>query len=116
MKTRQTRQPKRFYAQARSRGSLELKEIAKILSQHSSVSAPDVVAVLTGLIELVPEKLMEGYQVRLGNFGTFRIGLSSVGEETAAQVKPRSISKLRVKFRPGKEIREKLRKATFEKN
>jgi predicted histone-like DNA-binding protein len=108
-------QAKRFYAQARSRGSLELKEIARMLSQRSSISPPDVVAVLEGLIELLPEKLSEGYLVKLGDFGTFRVGFSSVGEETAAQVKSKSISKTRINFRPGKSIRDELRKATFEK-
>ena len=108
-------EPKRFYAQAKSRGSLDLREIARILGQRSTVSTADVVAVLEGLIELVPEKLMEGYLLKLGDFGTFRIGFSSKGEEKALSVKSKSISKPRINFRPGKVIREELNKAEFEK-
>jgi len=79
------------------------------------VSPADVMAVLEGLIELVPEKLLEGYLVKLGEFGTFRAGFSSKGEATLAQVKASSITNPRINFRPGKVIRDELKKASYEK-
>ena len=108
-------EPKKYYAQAKSRGSLDLREMARILSQRSTVSMADVVAVLEGLIELVPEKLQEGYLVKLGEFGTFRLGFSSRGEASPEKVNPKFISKTRINFRPGKEIRTLLRRTEFEK-
>ena len=106
---------KKYYAQAKSRDSIDLREIARTLSQRSTVSMADVVAVLEGLIELMPEKLQQGYLVKLGEFGTFRLGFSSQGEVSADKVTAKSISKPHINFRPGKEIRQQLLHTKFEK-
>lgn len=108
-------EPKKYYAQAKSRGSVDLREIARTLSQRSTVSMADVMAVLEGLIELVPEKLQEGYLVKLGEFGTFRPGFSSMGEASPDKVTAKSISKPRINFRPGQEIRKQMLHTKFEK-
>jgi predicted histone-like DNA-binding protein len=108
-------EPKRFYAQAKSRGSLHLRDIAQTLSERSTLSRADVLAVLEGLIELIPEKLMEGYLLKLGDLGTFRLGFKSAGEEKAEKVGPKSISGPRINFLPSTLIKGELKKAKYEK-
>lgn len=75
----------------------------------------DVVAVLERFIELVPEKLMDGYLVKLGEFGTSRIGFSCEGQETANKVSAKVLTDVRINFRPGKAIRSNLKLTKFEK-
>jgi predicted histone-like DNA-binding protein len=107
--------PKRYYAQAKSKGSLQIRDIAQTLSERSTLSRADVVAVLEGLIELIPEKLMEGYLIKLGDLGSFRLGFKSNGEEAPEKVGAKSISKPKINFLPSTLIKGELKKARFEK-
>ena len=61
--------PKKFYAQAVSDGETSLKELAKRASQISTVSYTDTLAVITSLMEVIPDVLADGKTVRLGELG-----------------------------------------------
>jgi len=52
--------PKKFYAQARSSGEVALRQIAKEISDMSTVSTIDTMAVLEALLQLIPKHLADG--------------------------------------------------------
>jgi predicted histone-like DNA-binding protein len=74
--------------------------IAKSINSMSTVSSVDTAAVLEAFLNVVPDKLVEGNIVELGDFGTFRVSVSSEGQQKAEDVTARNITDVRVLFIP----------------
>lgn len=105
----------KYYANARSDGRADTNVIARSINAISTVSSADTVAVLEAFLTVVPDKLSEGKIVELGDFGTFRISLSSEGAATPEEVTARSITDTRVIFTPGKRFKQMLDTVEFQK-
>ena len=110
----QNSQPK-YYATAKSSGRADTNIIAKSINSMSTVSSVDTAAVLEAFLTVVPDQMAEGKIVELGDFGTFRVGISSEGAELAESVTARSITDVRVIFTPGKRFKQVLNTAEFQK-
>ena len=110
----QNSQPK-YYATVKSNGRSDTHAIAKSINSMSTVSSVDTAAVLEAFLTVVPEKLAEGNIVELGDFGTFRVSVSSDGEAIAGNVTARNITDVRVLFTPGKRFKQVLNTAEFQK-
>jgi predicted histone-like DNA-binding protein len=110
----QNSQPK-YYATAKSSGRADTHVIAKRISSMSTVTSVDTAAVLEAFLTVVPEKLAEGNIVELGDFGSFRVSVSSDGAELAEQVTARNITDTRVIFTPGKRFKQVLDTVEFQK-
>ena len=61
-------------------------------------------AVLVALSEVVTEGLQNGEIVRLGDLGSFQIGLSGTGAVTKDEYSASQIEKVRINFRPGADL------------
>ena len=70
-------------------------------------------AVLEGLLEVVPKQLANGNIVRLGEFGSFNIQVKSAGADTAKDLSKDQITKTSVKFRAGKEFMQVIDNIEF---
>ncbi len=105
----------KHYAIAKSTGRADTQAVAKSINSMSTVSSVDTAAVLEAFLTVVPEKLAEGQIVELGDFGTFRVSLSSQGHDTPAEVTANSITDARVIFTPGKRFKQALGTMQFEK-
>ena len=110
----QNSQPK-YYATAKSSGRADTYVIAKSINSMSTVSSVDTAAVLEAFLTVVPEKLAEGNIVELGDFGSFRVSVSSDGAAAAEEVTARSITDVRVLFSPGKRFKQVLDMVEFQK-
>ncbi|HXQ36580.1 MAG TPA: HU family DNA-binding protein [Anaerolineales bacterium] len=110
----QASQPK-YYATVKSTGRIDNHGIAKSINNMSTVNSVDVAAVLEAFMNVVPDQLAEGKIVELGDFGSFRVSVSSEGAEEAADVNVRSITDVRVLFTPGKRFKKLLNTTEFEK-
>ena len=108
-------EPKKFYAQAKSSGSITLRALAKKITQRCTVNAADTVAVLEALSQLLTEELAEGKIVRFGDFGSFQITLGSEGAGTEEKFHQRLIRNIKVRFRPGIALKEMIRNLVFER-
>jgi len=107
--------PRKFYANVKFDGEVSLRELADHIAEISTVSPIDTLAVLESLIQVIPRFLMDGNIVRLGEFGSYYVTLSSHGVDTADDVTASIIKKVNVQFRPGKLIKTMIKSATFEK-
>jgi len=105
----------KHYAIAKSTGRADTHAVAKSINSMSTVSSVDTAAVLEAFLTVVPEKLAEGNIVELGDFGTFRVSLSSEGAATLAEVTANHITDARVIFTPGKRFKQALSAMQFEK-
>ena len=70
----------------KSSGHADTDAIAKSINSMSTVSSVDTAAVLEVFLNVILDKLAEGNIVELGVFGTFRISVSSEGQEKAEGV------------------------------
>ncbi|MFC0875866.1 HU family DNA-binding protein [Saccharicrinis sp. FJH2] len=107
--------PKKFFASFSSNGEITLKRLSERIAQISTVSRTDTLAVLTALLEVVPQELTEGQTVRLGDLGSFSINISSEGSDTADKVTAANIRGAKVVFRPGKELKDAMKTIQYEK-
>ena len=94
--------PKKFYATAKSTGETTVRGLAKRISDISTVSTVDVMAVLEAFFQVVPDEMSEGRIVRFGDFGSFSTSLQGAGAPTEAEFNAALVSSVKVNFRPGK--------------
>lgn len=105
----------KYYAQSQARGEMGIREIAERIHQMCTVTRADVMAVLTGLEEIVSEGLQGGEIVRLGELGSLQLSLSGQGADTEDTYSDSLIEKVRVLFRPGLMMQEAINNLAFEK-
>ncbi len=107
--------PRKYYAMAKSTKEETTRELATEISKRTGLSVSDVMASLEAFIDLIPERLIQGYIVRLGDFGSFNITLSSEGAATADKFTTAMIKGNNLNFRPGKIVEKVLSTADYKR-
>jgi len=107
--------PNKLYPVKQSQEELTLRDFAKRISRESTVSMMDTMAVLEGLLQIIPDEIVNGKIIKLGDFGTFRTTLSAEGVATEEEFNAKKITKLNIRFRPAREFRNLLASVKFEK-
>ena len=107
--------PRAFYAKAVTKDEVSFRELAEQIAQISTVSTVDSIAVIEAFIQLVPKHLTNGEIVRLGEFGSFAIGIISSGAQNEDDFTADMIKGVKCYFRPGKELKKALDNTRFEK-
>lgn len=107
---------KKYYASATARNKIDLKQLSERLAAISTVSEIDTIAVLQGLVHLLPNYLCNGNTVSLGDFGTFSVHISSEGKDTPEAVNAQTIKDVNVKFRPSVEFKKRMKVVEFQKH
>ncbi|MHB1148181.1 MAG: HU family DNA-binding protein [Lutibacter sp.] len=107
--------PNKLYPVKQSQEELNLRDFAKRISRESTVSMMDTMAVLEGLLQIIPDEIVNGKIIKLGDFGTFRTTLSGDGVATEEEFNTKKIKKLNIRFRPAREFRNLLASVKFEK-
>ena len=107
--------PDMYYALAKSSGEIGIDEMAERVQRASTVNWADVVCVLRALQTEMIDSFKKGEIVRLGDIGSFYVTLRSTGVLTQKDVKEGVIKGARVRFRPGKEIKDALKTLAYSK-
>ena len=105
----------KFYARAQASGDVSVREMAERIQASCTVTKADVQAVLVALEDVIIDALKGGEIVRLGDLGTFQIGLSGKGAETEEDFSVSLIKKARINFRPGVALAGILTSLTYSK-
>ncbi len=105
----------KFYPIKQSQEELTLRDFGKRISRESTVSMMDTMAVLEGLLQIIPDEIANGKIIKLGDFGTFRTTLSAEGVNTEEEFTVSKIKSLNVRFRPTHEFRSLLASVKYEK-
>ena len=105
----------KYYGHVQARGDINLREMAERIQSTCTVHKSDVFAVLVALEDVITEALKSGEIVRLGDLGTFQIGISSKGAVTEEDYTDSLIKKARINFRPGSALVGALDGLTFQK-
>ncbi|MFY0652290.1 MAG: HU family DNA-binding protein [Cyclobacteriaceae bacterium] len=105
----------KYYAGIVRERPMILRKFASEISNMSTLTTTDVYAVLESFLDRLYIYLEEGRIVSLGDLGSFSPNISGSGEINPEDVNKDSIRKLRVNFRPGVELKDRLSKVKFEK-
>jgi predicted histone-like DNA-binding protein len=98
----------KWYAIARLTGKRSTKDLSKDVADTSSLSAGDVLNVISNFTDQIPKWLMEGNSVKLDGLGTFRLSISSDGVATKDEVTANLIKEVRIIFEPDAQIKERI--------
>ena len=112
---REKQDPPKYYAQAQARGSVSIREMAERIQSTCTVTKADVYAVLVAMEDVIIDALKSGEIVRLGDLGTFQIGVSGKGTLTEEEYDSSLIQKARINFRPGIALSGILTNLTYAK-
>lgn len=115
--------PKKTYAQAQSRTSIDVMGLAKHMAKHnSSFSRGTIAGIINDAVDHIRELLLDGFIVHLGELGTFNITLESNGvcesvpdEETGEKpvFTAANIKAVNTKWIPGTAFADMIRDAEF---
>lgn len=72
----------KYYARAYHLGITDTEELADVIQQNVSVKKSDVYAVLIELANVVRDKLLASYKVRIEGLGLFSVGIHTTAAET----------------------------------
>jgi len=106
----------KYYVRACERRKITLGQLADTLVKRSSLSRSDIIGALTGMIDLIPELLLDNNTVELGELGTFSLNLKS-----NASVEPRTdgfrlIKSAAISFRPSPRLKKAVKNPEFVKS
>ena len=93
---------KKWYPSSFTANTLGTDEVARRLSQISTVSKADTYAVLMGLGDVLGGMMKEGSSVKLDGLGTFYLvgKANGQGVDTPEEVSARQFTEVRVRFIP----------------
>jgi predicted histone-like DNA-binding protein len=109
-------QPVMYYPRLKSRGDVDLRQIANDIAMGSTMSRADTIGVVESLLETIPRYLAEGYIVRLGELGSFSLSIQAEGSDRPENVRASKIKKNKVNFRAGKLLRQMLKHIKYERD
>lgn len=102
------------YAMAKARGYSDMERLCELVSMRSAMSSADVKSILDSLNWAIGFELKVGNIVQVGEFGNFRLSLSSEGTEKEEDFSGHMIKKSRIIFSPGKSLRRTNNEMGFE--
>ena len=106
---------KKWYAATVNDQRANLKDLTVDIERISTVNRADIVAVLTALVQQIPEKLTNSTIIELGELGYLRTHLKSSGVATEEDVSSSIIVGHKVVFYPGQDIKNALKTASYQK-
>ncbi len=107
--------PGLYYALAKSTGDVSLDEMSERIQRSCTVNRADVLCVLRALQTEMIDSLQRGEIVRFGDIGSFYVTLHSSGVPLQKDVSVSLIKGARIRYRPGKELRNALKTLTYGK-
>ena len=102
--------PKKWYAVLKSISLISEKEVAKQLSDETTLNRKEAEMAIAQFEKILIRLLLDGYNVRLGDWGSFRLTCNSTPSATKAAVSAKNITNLNIRFTAGKELRDAIQK------
>ena len=105
--------PKRWFPVLRTITRISEKQVAKEIADETTLNPKEAEMAVSQLKKVLIKNLLASNSVQLGDWGTFHLTCNGVGADTKQGVTAASISKLNIRFVPGKELSNDLAGATF---
>lgn len=98
----------KFYPMLLSPVPMPMSKIVERIEKRCTLASADIKAVVDALEVEVIDCLQQGGSVRLGDLGSFRLTLRTMGADTADKVTPENVVSTHVVFQPSPKIRRAL--------
>jgi predicted histone-like DNA-binding protein len=105
--------PKKWYVVLKRIGMIREKEIAKELADETTLNPMEAAMAVYLFKKVLIAKLLSGYSVQLGEVGSFYLNVNSEGADTKEEATAEKVTRVNVRFYPGKELKAAIRKAHF---
>jgi predicted histone-like DNA-binding protein len=107
--------PHTWHVSPVSSGKSSIKDFAKLLAEKSSLDPKEVEVVLNDFFDELPNFLKDGKNVKLGNFGSVRLGVTSKGVANKDDFSDATATTVRVVFAPCKDLKQSLASTPLER-
>jgi predicted histone-like DNA-binding protein len=104
----------KWYANSVNTDKMTIKDFSKEISDRSSLTRGDIENVISNFLDELPTFLKVGMSVKLGDFGTLRLTLSSEGVDSKEEFTYKNIKNVHIVFTPGSELKKALEDVRFE--
>ena len=94
----------KYFAVPKTKGTLELEEIAKEIGGRSIAKESAVLAVLKELSNVMKRNLTNGYNIKFEGIGTFGVAITSEGFDKADDITAREVEYSKVTYRPDSDL------------
>lgn len=98
-----------LYPQIVVSGTKNLKDLAKDIARRSTVHEGTVVGLLCDLESIIANYLADGYNVKLGELGTFSTTLTCRKVTDKSEIRAASVHFDNIKFKPTRKFRKEVR-------
>ena len=88
-------------------------EVAEMIADDTTLNPMEAQMAIRQLRKVVQRLLLDGKSVKLGNWGTFNVTLSTEGADTKEALSARNVKTVNINFQPGDELKTAMQKADF---
>lgn len=106
--------PVKYYPIQKTIRMVDETTVAEAIADETTLNPVEALMAIRQLRKILVRELLNSNSVKLGNWGSFGITLSTTGSETPEQVKANNVKTVNVRFTPGVELKEAMQKAQFE--
>jgi predicted histone-like DNA-binding protein len=99
------REQQKWYPAVNSLGLVHTKEVAKQMSDETTLNPKEIEVALYELAKVSKRLLTSGYTVQIDGFGTFYPTFTATGADTEAAATASNVQKVNIRFRPHAELK-----------
>ncbi len=104
---------KKWYPVQHTLELMDETSVAAQVADETTLNPAEALMAIRQLRKVVLRALLDGKSVKLGDWGTFQVRLSTDGAATKEALTAANVKQVRINFQPGSEMKAALQKATF---
>jgi predicted histone-like DNA-binding protein len=104
---------KKWYPSLKTVAQLQQREVAREIADETTLNPKEAELALEQLQKVLIRNLLAGNSVQLGDWGSFSLRCSGSPAESKNLLSAANIKKLRIRFTPGKTLKNALAGASF---
>ena len=105
----------KFYPKPEWNQEITIRRLSEKIAKSCTLTPADVTPVLESFLIELPDYLIDGHPVRLGDFGILKLSFSATGQDQKEKVTASDINNVRVLFRPSTRLKQELSNVSFTK-
>lgn len=105
--------PKKWYVTQVTTAQVDETQVAMDLAEETTLNPSEAMMAIRQLRKVLLRRLLSGESVKLGNWGSFSVTISSTGADTKEEVTARNIKSVNLNFQADEAFKTDLQKATF---
>lgn len=105
--------PKKWYVTQVTSAQVDETQVAMDLAEETTLNPSEAMMAIRQLRKILLRRLLSGESVKLGNWGSFSVTITSSGAETKELVTAHNIKSVNLNFQPDEAFKNDLQRATF---